>query len=130
MTDPIAALITMIKNAGAAERPLVTVPYSKIKHAILTCLLNVGYIASVSKKTKKGHPVLEVSVLYNSDGSPRVIHAERVSKTSRRVYMGVKELRPIRNGKGILILSTPKGILTNTQARKEMVGGEALFTLW
>lgn len=129
MTDPIGAMLIMVKNAGLASRDTVTVPYSKLKHAIADCLLEEGYIASVSKKTKKEHPVLELGVLFNGK-TPRVSDVKRISKPSRRMYMGVKEIRPIRNGSGVLVLSTPKGIMTGKKARKEMVGGEALFMMW
>lgn len=127
--DQIANMINMIKNGNAKEHEFVSVPFSKIKHAIAECLLGEGYIGSVSKKMKKGLPVLELGLLYK-DGKPRVQGAERVSKSSRRVYKGVKDIRPVKNGYGLLVLTTPKGILTDKQARKEMVGGEALFKIW
>lgn len=127
--DQIANMINMVKNAGRAEHESVTVPYSKIKHAIADCLVASGYLSSVSKKTKKGHPILELGLAY-IDGKPKVMGVERVSKSSRRIYKGVKEIKPTRNGFGLMVLTTPKGILTDKQAKKEMVGGEVLFKLW
>jgi len=127
--DQIANMMNMIKNAGRVGRETVAVPYSKLKLAILDCLLKEGYIASVSKKTKKGTPTLEIGLLY-VDGKPKITETERISKLSCRVYKGVRDIRPTRNGFGLMLLSTPKGILTDKQARKEMVGGEALFKLW
>ena len=127
--DQIANMINMLKNSGRAEHESITVPYSKIKHAIADCLLKEGYISSVSKKTKKGFPVLELGLLY-VNGAPKVTGAERVSKSSRRVYKGVKEIKPLRGNYILTVLSTPKGILTEKQAKKEMVGGEVLFKLW
>jgi small subunit ribosomal protein S8 len=122
-------MINMIKNSNRAEHESVTVPYSKIKHSIADCLVGEGFLASVSKKTKKGFPVLELALAY-TDGKPKVTGVERLSKSSRRIYKGVKEIKPTRSGYGLTILTTPKGILTDKQARKEMVGGEVLFKLW
>jgi len=127
--DPIANMINMIKNANRAEHELVIVSYSKVKQAIANCLLNTGYIKSVNKKTKKNFPVLEIGLIY-IDGEPKIKGVERVSKSSCRVYKGVKDIRSFRNGYGTAVLTTPKGILTDRQARKEMVGGEVLFKIW
>src|SRR5574344_2886987 len=121
--DQIANMINMIKNAGMAGRESVIVPHSNIKQAILECLLKEGYISSVSKKTRKNFPVLEIGVAYK-DGVSKITGVERVSRLSRRVYKGVKEIRPTLNGFGLTVLTTPKGILTDKEARKEMVGGE------
>ncbi len=119
----------MIKNAGLAGRESVIVPHSNIKQAILECLLKEGYISSVSKKTRKNFPVLEIGVAYK-DGVSKITGVERVSKLSSRVYKGVKEIKPTLNGFGLTVLTTPKGILTDKEARKEMVGGEVLFKIW
>lgn len=127
--DQIANMVNMVKNAGRAEHEFVVVPYSKMKNAIADCLVKEGYLASASKKMKKGFPILELGVLY-VDGQPRITGVERVSKSSRRVYKGVKEIRPTRNGFGMTVFTTPKGILTDKQARREMVGGEVLFKIW
>jgi len=127
--DQIANMVNMIKNANRAEHETITVPYSKIKHSIADCLVREGYLTSAEKKTKKSMPILELGLAYK-DGMPKVTGVERVSKSSRRVYKGVKEIKPTRNGFGLMVLTTPKGILTDKQARKEMVGGEVLFKLW
>jgi small subunit ribosomal protein S8 len=88
-----------------------------------------GYVGEVTKKVKKGNPVLEIALVY-IDKKPKISEVERVSKSSRRVYFGMKDLHTIRNGSGLLVLSTPKGILSGKEARKEQVGGEALFKMW
>ncbi len=124
--DQIANMINMIKNAGVAEHESVTVPYSKIKESIAECLMKEGYVSSVTKKMKKGMPTLEIGIVY-VDGMPKVKGAERVSKSSCRVYKGVKD---IKRSYGLTVMTTPKGILTDKQARKEMVGGEVLFKVW
>ena len=127
--DSISNMIIMIKNASLAKREMVSVPHSNLKSAILDCLKKEGYISDFSKKIKKGGNILEVKLIYVGD-KPRITEVERVSKQSRRVYFGMKEIHSIRNGTGILVLSTPKGILSGKEARKEQVGGEALFKIW
>jgi small subunit ribosomal protein S8 len=127
--DPIANMITMIKNASLANKTEVSFPYSKIKLAISECLKREGFIADCAKKVKKGKPVIEVSLVYVNK-KPKIQEAIRISKQSKRVYFGMKDLFPVRNGTGVLVLSTPKGILSGKEAKKEQVGGEALFKMW
>ena len=119
----------MMKNASLANREIVQFPYSKMKHAIAECLKKEGYVSEISKKTKNGMPMLEVTLIY-VDKKPRISGTERVSKQSRRVYFGMKDIHTVKNGSGLLVLSTPKGIMSGKQARKEQVGGEALFKIW
>ena len=128
--DQIANMINMVKNAGRQEHEFVVVPHSKIKFAIAECLVKEGYLKDVTKKTKKGFPIMELTLAYNEDKSPKITGAERVSKSSCRVYKGVKDIRYAKGGSVLTVYSTPKGILTDKQARKEMVGGEVLFKMW
>jgi small subunit ribosomal protein S8 len=125
--DQIANMINMVKNAGRAEHEFVVVPHSKIKFSIAECLVKEGYLKSVTKKTKKGFPVIELGVAYTEDKDPKITGVDRISKSSCRVYKGVKD---IKRSYGLTVISTPKGILTDKQARKEMVGGEVLFRIW
>jgi len=127
--DSISNMIIMMKNASLAGKETVSFPYSKVKNAIVECLKQEGYIKNISKKVKKGQPVLEISLIYENK-KPKITEVERISKQSRRVYFGMKNIHSVRNGSGILILSTPKGILSGREARREQVGGEALFKLW
>ncbi len=127
--DQISNMIISIKNGGQANKESVMFPYSKLKHAIAVCLEKEGYLSSVAKKMKKGVPMLEVGLVY-IEKKPKVKNAERISKQSRRVYYGMKDINTVRNGSGLLVLSTPKGILSGKNARKEQVGGEALFKMW
>lgn len=127
--DHVANMLTSIKNGGQAKKELVHVPYSQFKASIANLLFSKGFIKSYAKKDRKTGPVLEIGIHY-VNGKPRVNDAQRVSKLSRRLYMGVKDLKPVRQGHGSLVLSTPKGILTDEDARKEQVGGEALFKIW
>ena len=119
----------MLKNASLAGKESVSLPSSKIKNAIAECLKKEGYVGQVSKKVKKGFPVLEIELVY-TDKTPKITEVERISKQSRRVYFKMKDIHSVRNGSGLLVLSTPKGILSGKEARKEQVGGEALFRLW
>ena len=118
-----------MKNGSLAGLEFVSFPYSKMKNAIGECLKKAGYVSEVVKKVKKGQPLLEVGLVY-VDKKPKIAEVERISKQSKRVYFGMKDIHSVRNGSGLLVLSTPKGILTDKMARKEMVGGEVLFKIW
>ncbi len=130
MTDPIAAMITQIHNAGAVRKETAVLPYSKLKMSILDVLAKAGFIKSVSKKGKKVIKFIEVTLLYEADGSPKIRGVKRLSKSSKRVYLKSQDIRPVKNGYGIMVISTPKGVMSDEMARKEKVGGEALCTLW
>ena len=118
-----------MKNGSLAGLESVSFPYSKMRNAIGECLKKEGYVSEISKKVKKGQPTLEVKLVYTGK-VPKITEVERISKQSRRVYFGMKDIHSVRNGSGLLVLSTPKGILSGKEARKEQVGGEALFRLW
>lgn len=128
--DKIADMLVTMKNASMVSKETVVVPFSNIKYAIAQCLKEHGFIVNASKKTEKNNvSVLEIQLAYTADGA-KIHDVKRMSKPSRRMYTAMKELRPVKNGHGITVLSTPKGILSDKQARKEMVGGEVLFTMW
>lgn len=127
--DSISNMIIIMKNGSLAGKESVSFPYSKMKNAIAECLKKAGYVSEVSKKIKKGQPVLEVGLLY-TEKTPKITEVERISKQSRRIYFGIKDIHTVKNGSGLLVLSTPKGILSGKDARKEQVGGEALFRIW
>jgi len=129
MNDKVADMLIRLKNAGSAGKSFASVPHSKLKLAIALALLKKGYIESVSQKGKKTKKTIEIEIAYK-DGKPKMKEVKRISKLSRRVYYGYRDIKPIRNGFGILMLSTPKGILTGDEAKKENVGGEALFKIW
>jgi small subunit ribosomal protein S8 len=128
--DTIANMLIAMKNGSAVSKQSVVVPFSNIKYAIAQCLEKGGFVAGVSKKTeKKNIPVLEIALAYSDTGA-KIHDVKRISKPSRRVYMGIRDIRPVKNGHGMVVLSTPKGILSDKDARKEQVGGEALFMIW
>lgn len=130
VNDPLADLITQLKNAAAVNKETVVLPYSKLKHAIATKLAEHGYVGEVVKRGKKARKLLEITLVYGENGISRIEETKRISKPGRRVYMNVSHIKPVRFGKGALILSTPKGIMTGDEAKKEHVGGEALFMIW
>ena len=119
-----------LKNAGAVKKTTVAIPYSAFKLAIAEKLKEAGYVAGIEKKGKKVRKTLDVVLKYDEAGKPFINGARRVSKPGRRMYRSVHEIRPVRLGHGSLILSTPKGIKTDKEARKEKIGGEALFEIW
>ena len=127
VTDPVADLITRIKNAGKVRKESVLLPYSKLKEAIVNVLVAEGYLKSASKK--KTGQILEVVLNYHN-GEPKVKEVQRISKPSRRVYKGFEDIHLVKGGFVKTIFSTPKGILTDRQAIKEKVGGEVMFKIW
>lgn len=130
VNDPISDLIIQLKNAARVRKESITVPYSKLKHAVVEKLEERGYVGPIAKRGKKARKFLEITIRYDKNGSARIEETKRVSKPGRRVYVPVSSIHPVRLGKGALILSTPKGILTGEEAKKEHVGGEALFEIW
>ncbi len=128
--DTIANMLIMLKNAGLAGKQTVVVPHSKLKEAIAACLVKGKFVASSSKKTLEGgKAVLEVTLARMGD-APKIQQVERISKPSKRVYIKAKDIKPVRQGYGMTVLSTPKGVLIADDARKQLVGGEALFRIW
>jgi small subunit ribosomal protein S8 len=129
-SDTIGDFIVRLKNAGAIRAASVSVPYSSFKYAIAEKLKDAGYLGGVEKKGKKVHKMLDVVLKYNEDGNPVIQGVKRVSKPGRRMYKSAHEIISVRYGHGALVLSTPKGIKTDKEARKENIGGEALFEIW
>ena len=127
--DKISNMLIGIKNAGNAGKSSCTVPHSKMKEDIASVLFQHGYIASYAKKGKKVAKTLEVGISYDGK-TPRVEGVSRISKPSCRSYIKTADIKPIKNGYGLMVLSTPKGIMTGDEARKAQVGGEVLFKIW
>lgn len=130
VTDPIADLINQLKNAGIVKRDIISVPYSKFKFTVASKLKDAGYVKEVTKRGKKTRKCVEIELAYEKDGTPKISGVKRISRPGRRVYERVVTIHGVKYGVGALILSTPKGVLTDKEARKENVGGEALFTIW
>ena len=130
LTDPIADMITRIRNGGQARLKRVEIPESRLKREVARVLQEQGYISSFSSDDDPKKPMLTVEVRYNEGSDPMIQGIQRVSRPSRRVYVGWQEIPKVRNGLGIAILSTPQGILTDQQAREAHVGGEILAEVW
>lgn len=130
MSDPIADMLTRIRNAGKAKFKKVDIPGSKLKIEIARVLKEQGYIANYKflKDTKQG--ILRIYLKYTDGEAHAIFGIERASKPSIRVYSKNKDIKPVLNGMGIAILSTSKGILTDRQAKKANVGGEILCRVW
>ena len=129
VTDAIADMITRLKNAGLAKRPLVTFPASALKWAIAEKLKQVGYLKSVTKRGKKIKQSIEVELLYPL-AKPKIAEVARISKPSRRVYHRYQDIRSVRQGYGLALYSTSRGIMTDKKARTAKVGREILFKIW
>ena len=130
VNDTIGDLIIRLKNAGAIQKASVSVPYSAFKMAVAEKLKDMGMVQEVEKKGKKVHKALNIALKYSEAGMHAIRGVKRISKPGRRMYKSVHEILPVRYGHGALVLSTPKGVLTDKEARKAKVGGEALFEIW
>lgn len=128
LQDPIADMLTRVRNAQRADKNDVTMPASKLKKAVAEVLLSEGYIAGVSV-TEDIKPELTIDLKY-FEGNPVIETIERVSRPSRRVYVGKGDLPSINGGLGIAIVSTSRGVMTDRQARESGIGGEVLCTVF
>ncbi len=128
--DTISNMLISIKNGQAVQKESVTFPYSKLKMEILKILTDEKFVKDVQKRGKKGKKLIEVFLEYKENGQPKIKGIERVSKLSRRVYLPAKKITSVAQGRGLMIISTPKGILTDKLARKENVGGEVICKIW
>ena len=130
MNDPLGDMLTRIRNAQLRGKSTVKTPASKLRAWVLDVLASEGYIRGYEKTTSTdGHPELEISLKY-FEGTPVIREIARVSKPGRRVYASVKEIPSVRNGLGVSIVSTPKGVMTDAAARTANVGGEVLCTVF
>jgi small subunit ribosomal protein S8 len=125
MTDPVADMLTRIRNGQMAEKIGVTMPSSKLKEAIAKVLKDEGYIESYLVRANDGKAELDIELKYYA-GRPVIERIERVSKPGLRIYRGMQDLPKVMNGLGIAIVSTPKGVMTDRKARSVNVGGEVL----
>jgi small subunit ribosomal protein S8 len=130
MTDPIADMLTRIRNALQIERPIVDIPASKVKIGIAEALKREGFIWEYEVIEQPPQNVLRINLKYGPNGELVIRHIQRASKPGRRVYTSVGDMPEVLQGLGVCILSTNKGILSNREARKERVGGELLCTVW
>lgn len=131
ITDRVGDFIIRLQNAGAVRKAAVSVPHSKHIEEIAQALRKLGYIATVDvKKGKKTGSTIEITLAFLENGEPKLRGVKRISKPGRRLYVPAKEAHNVKNGLGARILSTPRGILTDAEARKVRAGGENLFEIW
>jgi len=125
MSDPIADMLTRIRNAQMVQKVSVTMPASKLKTAIAEVLKSEGYIESFAIRGEATKPQLEIALKYYA-GKPVIEHIERVSRPGLRVYKGRHDIPNVKNGLGVAIVTTPKGVMTDRKARQSGIGGEVL----
>ena len=131
MSDPIADMLTRIRNANTAKHDTVDIPASKMKVAIADILLKEGYIAKYDVVEENNFKVIRVTLKYGADKSEKIITGlKRISKPGLRIYVGREELPKVLGGLGIAIISTNAGVITDKEARKQQVGGEVLAFVW
>ena len=130
MNDPIGDMLTRIRNAQLRRKSTVETPASKARVRVLEVLADEGYIRGFEATTgSDGHPAIEISLKYY-EGEPVIRELKRVSKPGRRVYMGAQDIPQVRQGLGVSIVSTPKGVMSDANARSANVGGEVLCTVF
>jgi small subunit ribosomal protein S8 len=130
VNDPLSDLIARIRNAAMRKRSKVSTPASKLRGRVLDVLQEEGYIRGYALIEKEGeHPEFEIELKY-FDGEPVIAEIARVSKPGRRVYSSIQDLKPVKNGLGISILSTSKGVMSDSAARDQNVGGEVLCRVY
>jgi len=132
MTDPIADMLTRIRNGSRARHQKVSVPWSRVKENIVKVLVQEGYVKDYKKvKASQGAgDDLIVGLKFDRDNRPIIVGIKRVSRPSLKVYVGAQNVTPVRKGLGINILSTPKGILVDRDAQRARVGGELMCSVW
>ena len=127
--DPISDMLTRIRNAQAVQKPDVSIPFSKIKFQIAKILEKAEFIKSAEKKGRGIAKNVKIVLKYENR-APVITGLKRISKPGQRIYLSSKQIRPIRNGFGISIISTSKGLMMGKQARKKKLGGEAVCEIW
>lgn len=130
MTDPIADLLTRIRNALLAKHDRLDVPKSKLKASICGLLKREGYIDDYEVVESQPADQLRIFLRYSDEGTPAIQRLYRVSKPGRRVYRGADDIKPVLNGLGVALVSTSRGLLTDREARERRVGGEVLCEIW
>ena len=130
MTDPIADMLTRIRNAGSARHAVTSCPSSRQKLAIAGVLQRAGFIESVNVEQREGHASLVIGIRFDEAGRPLIDGIQRVSKPGRRVYVGKEDLPRVRNGLGVAVISTSRGVLSDREAREQNIGGELLCEVW
>ena len=130
ITDPIGDFIIRLKNATEVKQKSVSIPFSKLKHAIALTLKKAGYVGEIEESGTGISKTLVVELLYGANAAPKINGVKRISKPGRRLYTKASHVYPVKYGKGVLVLTTPKGVMTDAEVRRDRVGGETMFTIW
>jgi len=129
MTDPITDMLNRIKNAQAVLKETVEVPFSNLLYEMAKILEKTGFIKKVEKKGKKIKKTLEITLKYDNK-IPAIYGLKRISKPGQRIYKSRRKIKSVKGGYGVAIISTPKGLMTDKEARKQKIGGEVLCEVW
>ncbi|MBZ9578419.1 30S ribosomal protein S8 [Patescibacteria group bacterium] len=139
MTDPITDLLNRIRNAQAVFHPTVDIPFSQIKYRIIQILAKEGFIEKFEKKGKKAKKIIRITLKYiektSAEGEarqrrPAISNLKRISKPGQRIYLSYKKIKKVRGGYGMVIVSTPEGLMTDREIRKQKLGGEVICEIW
>ena len=128
--DPVSDLLARIRNAHLAKHDRVDVPTSRLKSEVCRILKEEGFIRNFKQVDGQPVSVLRVFLEYDDEGAPAISHLQRISKPGRRVYRGADDIKPVLNGRGIGVISTNQGLLSDRQARDRRLGGEVLCEVW
>lgn len=128
--DPVSDMLTRIRNATAVKKETVSFPYSKFKMALAMVLEKEGYGAKVEHRGKKAKKIIDMEIIYEADSSPKISGIKRISKPSVRIYKTAKELGTYSKNRGIMIVSTSKGLFTSKEAKEKNLGGELVCRVW
>ena len=129
-SDPVADMLTKVRNAAVARHEKVDIPASKLKLEIIKILKTEGYIKNFKKVQEDGHPIIRIILKYDDSNNPVIHGVKKISTPGRRVYSGYKELPRVFNGYGTIIVSTSSGVTTGKKASEKMVGGELICSIW
>ena len=129
-SDPVADMLTKVRNAAVARHEKVDIPASKLKLEIVKILKTEGYIKNFKKVQEDGHPIIRIILKYDDSNNPVIHVVKKISTPGRRVYSGYKELPRVFNGYGTIIVSTSSGVTTGKKASEKMVGGELICSIW
>ncbi len=130
VTDPISDMITQVRNASRVGKPQVVVSFSNLKLALANVLKKEGYLKNVARNSRFSRNYITLDIAYDDKGQSKILEIERVSKPSRRIYRKADEIHSVRQGRGVSIISTPKGLLTDKEARLARLGGELMCKVW
>ena len=129
MTDPISDMINRIKNAQGVQKQTLEIPFSNVKYEIAKILDKEGFIEKIETKGRKVKKVIEIELKYQ-DKVPAILGIKKISKPGQRIYLGYRKIKRVRGGYGTAVISTPKGLMTDKEARKKKLGGEVIFEIW